>query len=275
MLVYPSGVDVSSSALRFLSACLRQHRGAIGSRWRRLNPGRQALLALAHLRMGHTYAQLAAAAEEAAAALATLGLPSGQFIALPACRSAGFVAAALGVLQAGHAYLPLDESEPPERQALRRRDAAALLRWSGPGPFDFAAESLTPGEPAPAAAPALRPAYLLYTSGSTGRPKGVVVPHKAIARLVLNNGYADFTAADRVAFAANPAFDAVTLEVWAPLLNGGAVVVIDQDVVLAPARLAAAVERLAIPDRPSVAPPVAPDFQPTATLGNPRQPSAG
>ncbi|MEU1894833.1 transposase family protein [Streptomyces pristinaespiralis] len=60
MLVYPSGVDVSSSALRFLSARLRQHRRAIGSRWRRLNPGRQALLALAHLRMGHTYAQLAA-----------------------------------------------------------------------------------------------------------------------------------------------------------------------------------------------------------------------
>ncbi|MEU0234903.1 MULTISPECIES: transposase family protein [unclassified Streptomyces] len=60
MLVYPSGVDVSSSALRFLSGLLRQRRRAIGSRWRRLSPSRQALLALAHLRMGHTYAQLAA-----------------------------------------------------------------------------------------------------------------------------------------------------------------------------------------------------------------------
>lgn len=60
MLVYPSGVDVSSSALRFLSTRLRQHRRAIGSRWRRLSVGRQALLALAHLRVGHTYAQLAA-----------------------------------------------------------------------------------------------------------------------------------------------------------------------------------------------------------------------
>lgn len=60
MLVYPSGIDVSSSALRFLYTRLRQHRRAIGSRWRLLNPGRQALLALAHLQMGHTYAQLAA-----------------------------------------------------------------------------------------------------------------------------------------------------------------------------------------------------------------------
>lgn len=60
MLVYPSGVDVSSSALRFLATRLRQHRCAIGSRWRRLSAGRQALLVLAHLRMGNTYPQLAA-----------------------------------------------------------------------------------------------------------------------------------------------------------------------------------------------------------------------
>ncbi|MFE6840924.1 IS5/IS1182 family transposase, partial [Streptomyces sp. NPDC057705] len=42
MLVHPSGVDVSSSSLRFLAQHLRGHRRAIGSRWRRLNPGRQA-----------------------------------------------------------------------------------------------------------------------------------------------------------------------------------------------------------------------------------------
>ncbi|WP_306320353.1 MULTISPECIES: IS5 family transposase [unclassified Streptomyces] len=60
MLVYPSGVDVSSSALRFLAQQLQQHRRVIGTRWRRLTAGRQALLALAHLRDGQTYAQLAA-----------------------------------------------------------------------------------------------------------------------------------------------------------------------------------------------------------------------
>jgi DDE superfamily endonuclease len=60
VLVYPSGVDVSSSALRFLSAKLRQRRREHGTRWRRLSAGRQALLTLAHLRNGHPYAQLAA-----------------------------------------------------------------------------------------------------------------------------------------------------------------------------------------------------------------------
>jgi Helix-turn-helix of DDE superfamily endonuclease len=60
MLVYPSGVDVYSSTLRFLAQQLRRNSCAISSRWRRLSAGRQALLALAHLRVGHTYSQLAA-----------------------------------------------------------------------------------------------------------------------------------------------------------------------------------------------------------------------
>ncbi|SIT65552.1 AMP-binding enzyme [Burkholderia sp. b14] len=47
-----------------------------------------------------------------------------------------------------------------------------------------------------------------------------------------------FRAGDRVAFAANPAFDASTFEVWAPLLNGATVVVIDHDTVLMPAAFA-------------------------------------
>ncbi|MDQ0904050.1 hypothetical protein QFZ22_000035 [Streptomyces canus] len=60
MLVYPSGVDVSSSALRFLASRLRERRRALGTRWRRLSTGRQALLTLVHLRNGQPYAQLAA-----------------------------------------------------------------------------------------------------------------------------------------------------------------------------------------------------------------------
>ncbi|MFE2162037.1 IS5 family transposase [Streptomyces lydicus] len=60
MFVYPSGVNVSSSALRFLAGRLREHRNTLGTRWRRLNAGRQALLAFAHLRNGQPCAQLAA-----------------------------------------------------------------------------------------------------------------------------------------------------------------------------------------------------------------------
>jgi hypothetical protein len=60
MLVYPSSIDLSSRTLRFLTGQLTVGRQEIGTRWRRLPAARQALLALAHLRCGDTYAQLAA-----------------------------------------------------------------------------------------------------------------------------------------------------------------------------------------------------------------------
>lgn len=60
VLVYPSGLDLSSSTLRFLSGLLSARRRERGTRWRRLPADRQALLVLAHLHCGHTYTQLAA-----------------------------------------------------------------------------------------------------------------------------------------------------------------------------------------------------------------------
>jgi hypothetical protein len=60
VLVYPSSIDLSSRTLRFLAGQLTMRRQEIGTRWRRLSAARQALLALAHLRCGDTYAQLAA-----------------------------------------------------------------------------------------------------------------------------------------------------------------------------------------------------------------------
>nr|WP_202525230.1 transposase family protein [Streptomyces sp. SID4926] len=63
VLVYPSSIDLSSRTLRHLTRQLAAHRREIGTRWRRLPFGRQALLALAHLRCGDTYAQLAAGFE--------------------------------------------------------------------------------------------------------------------------------------------------------------------------------------------------------------------
>ncbi|GAA1017774.1 hypothetical protein GCM10009564_55540 [Streptomyces thermogriseus] len=54
MLVYPSGIDLSSQPLRFLSGLLTARRRERGTRWRRLTADRQALLVLAYLRCGHT-----------------------------------------------------------------------------------------------------------------------------------------------------------------------------------------------------------------------------
>jgi len=68
-------------------------------------------------------------------------------------------------------------------------------------------------------------AYVSYTSGSTGTPKGVCVPHRGVVRLVKNTNFARFESNDVFMQLAPVAFDASTLEIWAPLLNGGRLVV--------------------------------------------------
>ncbi len=60
MLVHPSAIDLSTAHLCHLTRYSVARRSAIGCRWRRLTPGRQALLVPAHLRCGDTYARLAA-----------------------------------------------------------------------------------------------------------------------------------------------------------------------------------------------------------------------
>ncbi|MEH1055985.1 transposase family protein [Micromonospora sp. CPCC 206171] len=63
MLSYPSAIPMSSRTLNHLADRIRAHRSQRRSRWRRLAPGRQALLTLAHLRNGDTYSRLAAGFE--------------------------------------------------------------------------------------------------------------------------------------------------------------------------------------------------------------------
>ena len=60
MLFYRAALPLSSKTLNFTAGVVRRHLRAIGSRWRRLSPGQQALLVLAYLRKGETFADLAA-----------------------------------------------------------------------------------------------------------------------------------------------------------------------------------------------------------------------
>ncbi|SNT51488.1 Helix-turn-helix of DDE superfamily endonuclease [Streptosporangium subroseum] len=60
MLFYRAAVDLSRSTLNYVAGLIRRHRKAIGSAWRRLNPGQQALLVLVYLRKGETFVELGA-----------------------------------------------------------------------------------------------------------------------------------------------------------------------------------------------------------------------
>jgi hypothetical protein len=60
VLFYRAALPLSRPTLIYVAGVIRRHRRQIGSCWRKLNPGQQALLALAHLRKGETFAALAA-----------------------------------------------------------------------------------------------------------------------------------------------------------------------------------------------------------------------
>jgi hypothetical protein len=60
MLFYRAALPLSRRTLDYLAGVVRRHRRRIGSCWRKLNPGQQALLVLVHLRNGETFAGLAA-----------------------------------------------------------------------------------------------------------------------------------------------------------------------------------------------------------------------
>jgi Helix-turn-helix of DDE superfamily endonuclease len=53
-------MPLSRQTLAFVSGIIRRHHTSIGSRWRKLSPGQQALLVLVYLRKGETFADLAA-----------------------------------------------------------------------------------------------------------------------------------------------------------------------------------------------------------------------
>jgi len=55
LLSNPAAIPLSTRTLTLLADLIRTHRGQRRCRWRRLDPGRQALFVLAHLRNGDTY----------------------------------------------------------------------------------------------------------------------------------------------------------------------------------------------------------------------------
>src|SRR6266700_4563368 len=81
---YPAALPLSRQALDYTAGIIRRHRKKIGSPWRKLNPGRQALLVLACLRRGETFAELAAGF---GIGTATAWRYVTQTVPLPAARS--------------------------------------------------------------------------------------------------------------------------------------------------------------------------------------------
>jgi amino acid adenylation domain-containing protein len=199
-----------------------------------------------------TYRELDRASDALAERLIAAGVSTDEPVALVLPRSPEAVIAALAILKAGGAYLPLDPDYPAERLAFAVGDAGATVlvthraRLGSLGALALrtvfvdddageraasssSSESATSATSAAAgrferATPRTR-AYVMYTSGSTGVPKGVQIEHRSILRLVGDVRYVQLDEHTRFLHAAPLGFDASTLELWGPLLHGGAVVV--------------------------------------------------
>src|SRR5215470_17194899 len=105
MLFYPAALPLSAQTLTYATGVIRRHRKRIGSCWRKLNPGRQALLVLAYLRKGETFAALAAGF---GTGTATAWRYVGETVALLAARSPKLGQALASAKKAGHAYVVID-----------------------------------------------------------------------------------------------------------------------------------------------------------------------
>ncbi|WP_329560734.1 non-ribosomal peptide synthetase [Kitasatospora sp. NBC_01266] len=164
------------------------------------------------------------------------GVGVGDRVGLHLARSLECVAAMLGVLKAGAAYLPLEPGVPAERLAHFVRDAApvavvsadpAAAPRSGVRVLDLADPELTrnPTRNPGLALSAEDVVYVPYTSGSTGTPKGTLVPHRAVPGFFAGERYAYWGPGATAVLHAALSWDGHILDLYPALLSGGRVLI--------------------------------------------------
>ena len=205
-----------------------------------------------------SYRALNARAQRLAARLRAAGAGPEKPVVLCLEPSLDLLVAALAILKAGAAYVPIDPRDPAARRARICASSGARIGVARPGLLP-ASLSLVPmdghGVDRPRAVPAGPPvvgdnlAYVVHTSGSGGVPKGVMVTHRSITGLLAgaraalpelagppddrNDGPAPVWSMTHL-----PAFDVSVFEMWGALTGGARLVV-------APAGLARTPDELA------------------------------
>lgn len=183
-----------------------------------------------------SYAELDAASDAVARALALRGAGPGEIVGLWLPRGADLLIAQAGIAKSGAAWLPLDADAPLDRIAHCLTSAGAcglvtcrdwLERFSSPGVPLWAIEGLSaPLGSGPEQLPRRPvqpddPAYVIYTSGSTGQPKGIVISQRSICHFLRSeNEVLGIHEGDRVYQGFSVAFDMSFEEIWISYLVG-------------------------------------------------------
>jgi amino acid adenylation domain-containing protein len=178
-----------------------------------------------------TYSQLNQESNRLAQILHSKGVGSGAVVGIMVERSLEMVIGILAILKAGGVYMPIDTGYPEARVRYMMEDGNAKLLLTIDDIVGARHSVPTTGNLQPAVNPE-RNAYVMYTSGTTGKPKGTIINHRNVIRLIKNSNYITLDEGTRILQTGAPVFDAVTFEMWGPLLNGGLLVLTGTDVIL-------------------------------------------
>ncbi|WP_109509646.1 non-ribosomal peptide synthetase [Nocardioides speluncae] len=196
-------------------------------------------VAIAHDDHDFTYAELVATADRVADALRRMGVAPGDRVLCLPDRTPRSIAALLGVMTAGAAYVPVEPGTPAGRlqQAVAACGARVVLAAEPTAADQISLDDLLAGtsDAEVTAAPPAAPdgpgdaAYVIFTSGSTGTPRAVMVEHGSVCALAAGTAHdLGLSAADVVLGFASFAFDVSVLDVWVPLMLGARVAVVDE-----------------------------------------------
>jgi amino acid adenylation domain-containing protein len=200
-----------------------------------------------------SYEELNRRANQLARFLSARGVKAESPIGVFMERSVEMVVAVLGILKAGGAFVPLDLALPTQRLSFMLKDARVSLvvtqeNLAARLPLerelsiclDSERHALAKEEtenPTVRVAPE-NLAYILYTSGSTGQPKGTMIEHRCVVNyLNWANRTLTSSATDILPQIASLSFDAFLKQLLAPLLRGGKVWMLSDDVARQPERL--------------------------------------
>ena len=215
------------------------------------HPGRPAVIAP---RRTLTYGELDTHTNRLGRWLSEHGAGPGSFVGIVMDKGWEQIAATIGVLKSGAAYVPIDAAVPPERLRLLAEKAGISLmltqsaveeRTEWPAgtvrlSVDSApAQELDAGALPPSGAAPDDLAYVIFTSGSTGTPKGVMIEHTGALNTVTDiNERFGIGEDDRVLALSALNFDLSVYDVFGVLAAGGAIVLPDPGDHREPARWA-------------------------------------
>lgn len=183
-----------------------------------------------------SYRELNGRSAAVAGSLADMRLPDKSFVGIYTDDRIGFISAVIGVLTAGHIFVPIDKKLPPERiKALLQEvsPAAVIVDDETRIPAFMADLCVIKWSDNPIFSPLLPPSivyapddavYVFFTSGSTGKPKAIIGRNESLCHFVeWEASRLQLDASCRVSQLTAPGFDAILRDIFVPILTGGTI----------------------------------------------------